>query len=425
MKRKLTVCLLALLLCFGLSVNAFAAEIAVTQPGEVKQGDTVVLEIKFTEGIRTKSGSVELVYNSDVLSLTDGQWNLTNPTLQSFKKDNGIGVFAYSEEITLTDLLFTAKFQVKSDAAYGDASVRVNMNFKNSKDPSTDASFRGIRSEIHVSCMDHKQGGESCLGQLCSVCAYVMVPGTGHTYGETWKSDDTQHWKSCTACDAVDEDSKEKHVSTGSNVKGPGKQAVCDVCAVGYGEVPETEPTEKPTEAPEPTEETKKPQTNQGSSNKPSNNQSGSGKPAINQDGTIKPGTSQNGTTKPESNKNESGNTEATEGAEEKPEATQGKTEKPEETQGKTDVPEGTQGAQAPTENGDDEAGAEASDAGGTEDVPESSEKPAADGNQEAKPNDLVPAILGGVVLVVLTGGVVAFLQLRRGGKYAKKDDSE
>jgi len=52
---------------------------------------------------------------------------------------------------------------------------------------------------------DHEGGATEEYAILCSVCGYEMEAQAGHDYGDTWKQDETKHWKEC-ACGAKAEE---------------------------------------------------------------------------------------------------------------------------------------------------------------------------------------------------------------------------
>ena len=168
-------CLLALLLCCRVPLRTLAAQPTVTQPGEIKKGDTVTFEVKLSETVRTKSGGVRLQYDTRKIRVTDYQWKLTDPMLQSFDTKTGIGVFAYQEAVELSGVIFAATLQIREDAPYGEANFPVEVKFKNSDAPQDDRTFENILCQIYVSCMDHRMGDHP---GKCAVCGKTISSGS-------------------------------------------------------------------------------------------------------------------------------------------------------------------------------------------------------------------------------------------------------
>ncbi|MBR3918844.1 MAG: hypothetical protein IKJ59_08935, partial [Clostridia bacterium] len=96
--------------------------------------------------------------------------------------------------------------------------------------------------------VDHKNGIDGYTGdEKCNECDALIekghsIPAGTHVPAEDWTTDEKDHWKECTVtgCGVVIDGSKAPHTSEKPENKAAcGKQAVCDVCGVGYGETPE------------------------------------------------------------------------------------------------------------------------------------------------------------------------------------------
>src|SRR5699024_5637777 len=60
----------------------------------------------------------------------------------------------------------------------------------------------GAEDDVSAHIPDREQPGEDSPVK-CTVCGYVIEPATGHivhTAGDTWYSDGTSHWQTCTGC---------------------------------------------------------------------------------------------------------------------------------------------------------------------------------------------------------------------------------
>ena len=107
---------------------------------------------------------------------------------------------------------------------------------------------------------DHVPGPEATMDtpQVCEECNFVIKRELSHehNFGDTWYSDDTSHWQSCSECQEATE--MEPHVWGEGEELGDGKmQYTCSVCVkqvVTDGDQPttppttQTPPTQKPTE---------------------------------------------------------------------------------------------------------------------------------------------------------------------------------
>ena len=95
---------------------------------------------------------------------------------------------------------------------------------------------------------DHKTQTDGYTGDIrCLGCDEIIEYGQPILAGEhipanIWSTDGEYHWKECTVvgCGIVIDDSKAAHSSEKAENKAAcEKQAVCDVCGVAYGDIPE------------------------------------------------------------------------------------------------------------------------------------------------------------------------------------------
>ena len=107
----------------------------------------------------------------------------------------------------------------------------------------------------HKTQTDGYTGDTKCLGCGVIIGYGQPIAAGAHTPAGVWSTDGQYHWKECTVvgCGVVIDGSKAEHKSEKAENKAAcEKQAVCDVCGVGYGEIPQhnygTEKPEQPAE---------------------------------------------------------------------------------------------------------------------------------------------------------------------------------
>ena len=141
---------------------------------------------------------------------------------------------------------------IKSCSACGKVDTNENNTFLGEKDPNNHASYGTYLDQ--PSEPDHKNGVDGYTGdKRCNSCKVIReqgqpIPAGAHVPADVWSTDSTHHWKECTVigCGIVIDGSKAEHKSEKAENKAAcGKQAVCDVCGVGYGEIPQHEFTDE------------------------------------------------------------------------------------------------------------------------------------------------------------------------------------
>ena len=242
MKKKFFFCLLSMILCFSLCINALAVGIDVSQESDVKIGDIFAVDVRLSEALTVKSGGVYVDYDPDVLSVEGYEWHFAaNPMIKYFDASTGVGVFAYMTPTTVSDLIFTVTFKVIDNAAYGDSPVTVRMSFKDNVNPDNDIITDDVIVNIGVICSEHNPGAAATCttGQVCTECGYILKPAKGHVESEKWSSDGISHWKVCSVegCGILIENSDAEHNSTGTNKATCTDKAICDVCGQSYGDI--------------------------------------------------------------------------------------------------------------------------------------------------------------------------------------------
>lgn len=91
----------------------------------------------------------------------------------------------------------------------------------------------------HKTQTDGYSGDVKCLGCSQIITYGQVIKADEHVSANSWSFDDTYHWKICSIseCGIAIDDTKEQHISTGSNVATCQKQAVCDICHTSYGDL--------------------------------------------------------------------------------------------------------------------------------------------------------------------------------------------
>jgi hypothetical protein len=201
MKRRIIAAALALLMLIT-PVSANALSISVSQ-GQAQQGETVLVEVRLTEVLTTKSGSISLQYDHDVLSVESYTWHLEGALIQFFDPATGQGVFACMQPIQIGDLIFSVTFQVAENAEYGRQNVSVGMEFTNNEDPDDNAKVENVPGDIIVSCDNHQIEGATCTEPgTCAVCGAVA----GDPLGHSWKDATCTAPKTCKTCGTTEGD---------------------------------------------------------------------------------------------------------------------------------------------------------------------------------------------------------------------------
>lgn len=97
MKNKRLIPILAVLLLAALSILPVFAASATANVNSVSanRGDTVTLTVTLAKGVTVGSGAVEVTYDSNVLELVKGEWNVSNTMLATFTGSKGAFAYGY------------------------------------------------------------------------------------------------------------------------------------------------------------------------------------------------------------------------------------------------------------------------------------------------------------------------------------------
>lgn len=87
--------------------------------------------------------------------------------------------------------------------------------------------------------LPHTPGAEATenAAQVCTVCAYELVPALGHSFGECWNSDEENHWHECACGERTDEDT---HLwDDGTEQEDRSVTYACTVCGAQKTQAPQ------------------------------------------------------------------------------------------------------------------------------------------------------------------------------------------
>lgn len=134
---------------------------------------------------------------------------------------------------------------IKSCITCGEVDTDADNTFRGEKDTDNHANYGTYLDQYEPA--DHKNQKDGYTGdERCNSCKQILNPGqaipAGAHSADDWSTDAESHWKECTVtgCGIIIDGSKAAHKSDKvENKAACGKQAVCDVCGVAYGETPE------------------------------------------------------------------------------------------------------------------------------------------------------------------------------------------
>jgi hypothetical protein len=223
MKKKILILISAVLLLTALSVlPAFAASAtANVASASGNRGATITVSVSLSKATTVGSGGIELTYDKNVLELVKGEWNVSGTSLATFNTTNNKGAFAYTSGTAISGKVFTATFKVKSNAAFGDSTVKMVLQLKDGSN--ANISVTNNSGKVTVTCKHSYTKWSSVNGtshtRTCSICnqpetknhAFTNACDTScndcgytrtttHNYKTTWSSNGTQHWHECSVC---------------------------------------------------------------------------------------------------------------------------------------------------------------------------------------------------------------------------------
>ncbi len=246
--KKIYIWLVLALLIAALTIPVAAApsvKLAASKTS-VNAGDTVTVTVSISS-MDCKAGGVEVSFDGKVFELSSGKWLLSNTVLSDFSASTKDGVFAYSGKTGISGNILELKLKVKSGAASGKSTVKVNLTLdgqnasqtigitvacKHTYDNSCDTTCnicgekRSISHSWNSGTVNKKatcttDGSKTVKCTVCGETKTETVKATGHDYanacdttcancdetrttthkyGEAWKTDKTSHWHECAEC---------------------------------------------------------------------------------------------------------------------------------------------------------------------------------------------------------------------------------
>lgn len=121
--------ILLLLFCIAVPVSA-AGTTAEVNSATAHRGETVTFELTLKNGIEVGSGGIALSYDTNVLRLVSGKWEVEGTLLSRFDSNKEKGTFAYETSAVISGKIFTAKFQVLDTAAFGKSDIKMTVQLK-------------------------------------------------------------------------------------------------------------------------------------------------------------------------------------------------------------------------------------------------------------------------------------------------------
>ncbi len=256
--KKLCIPFGTILLLFALltlaATAAGATATAETSHATAFRGEEVVLTVSVSESTTVTSGSVELLYDTNVLQFVSGECNLTDALMGHFDANTQKGVFVYSSPKTVSGTLFTVRFRIRSDAAFGLSAVTLKLSMKD--ESMNDMTMTNRIGSVTVDCVhaftaevvDDRYiietagcGGGAIYYKSCVHCGAVgtdtfSVGGAlDHLWSSTYETDGISHWRTCTrpGCGVL-----KTPVPHSGGMASCSERAHCTVCGHAYGDLP-------------------------------------------------------------------------------------------------------------------------------------------------------------------------------------------
>ena len=223
MKKKLIFSTFAFVLLTILCAMPVFAASATANVGSASgnRGATVKVSVSLSSATTVGSGGIELVYDTAVLELVKGEWNVSGTSLATFNASNNKGAFAYASGTSVSGKVFTATFKIKSNAAFGASTVKMILQLKDGSN--ADISVTNNSSKVTVTCKHNYSKWSSVNGtshiRTCSICNQPETKNhafsnacdttcndcgytrtTTHNYKTTWSYDGSKHWHECSVC---------------------------------------------------------------------------------------------------------------------------------------------------------------------------------------------------------------------------------
>ena len=201
MKKTILITVSTILLIILLTIVACAAStVATTDSKSCAQGGTVTLNVNVSNTSRVTSGSVEVIYDKNVLQLVDANWNVNGALLTNYDKATDLGAIAFSSPSNVGGNVFWVKFKVADNAPVGETTVSCNIILRENK---TDLPVTNNSGKITITCNhdfsaksnEHLASAATCTSPekyyyTCSICGekgsttYTVGSALPHTFNK-------------------------------------------------------------------------------------------------------------------------------------------------------------------------------------------------------------------------------------------------
>lgn len=115
------------------SANVLVGGGATLEGGTIKTGETLTLPLKLEGGKSAKSGSVRILYDRELLTLTGATFQIENSVLAYVDSEKGLGAFTCSKEEVLEGTILLLTFTLKEGAAFESTDVSFVLTLKDGK----------------------------------------------------------------------------------------------------------------------------------------------------------------------------------------------------------------------------------------------------------------------------------------------------
>lgn len=240
--RKPLVLILCILLVVTMAVPAFAAETVSLSRSKttVYRGDTFTITVSLSGWSKCTVGGVEITHGSG-LTLTKGEWLVSNPDISYFDADAKDGGFGFSSSTSISGKVLKLTFKVSNSAVFDDVkiSVKVTLDKKSvTKDTTVSVVCKHSYKYTNKSSTQHTRTCSICkeskdvnhtydnpCDTACNDCKAVR--NITHSYATAWTNDATGHWHACELCG--DKQDFAAHTSGGAATEGQAE--TCTVCS--------------------------------------------------------------------------------------------------------------------------------------------------------------------------------------------------
>ncbi len=156
-KKLASICvLLVLAICISVSVFAAGNTAVVNVNSQTAEiGETVTFTATLASEKELFSGSVQVVYDKNVLQLESGKWLIPDTQMSPFDKTTGMGAFKFAPDTTgnVSGEIFSATFKVLDTATAGTTEVKLLIDLKYAVD--SDAKYTVTNNPGSMTVIDN------------------------------------------------------------------------------------------------------------------------------------------------------------------------------------------------------------------------------------------------------------------------------